>query len=93
MMIAKLTAVYGDAALATALQQATTTGKSKALAAQLQKAQFERWYGEKQRPADVVDKIFKRGPGEWLGTPAKPIRRAYQNFLDKRDPKWFDTLI
>jgi len=90
-MIAKLTDMYGDAALAAALQEAKTTGKSKALATQLQKAQFERWYGEKLTPAGVIENVFKRGPGEWRGTSARPVPRTYQKFLNKRDPDWFDN--
>jgi hypothetical protein len=92
-MIAKLTDMYGDAALAATLQEAKTTGKSKALATQLQKAQFERWYGEKLRPSGVIEKVFSSGPGEWIGTSVSSIRRAYQKFLDKRDPKWSATFF
>ncbi|OWZ08064.1 Avirulence (Avh) protein [Phytophthora megakarya] len=86
-MITKLRTQYDDANLAVILQTGKKKRSTRNMATKLQNAQFKQWYEEGKWPADVIEDVFKLGPGHWTRTPARPVWAAYKKFLQKNNLK------
>ncbi|OWZ00072.1 RxLR effector protein [Phytophthora megakarya] len=86
-MITKLRAQYDDATLATILQAGGKKWGTKNMATKLQNAQFKQWFEEGKWPFNIIEDVFKLGPGRWTDTPARPVWAAYNKFFEKNNLK------
>ncbi|EEY60782.1 secreted RxLR effector peptide protein, putative [Phytophthora infestans T30-4] len=62
-------------------------GKNKSVAKKLEQAQFKNWLDAGYRPPDVIEKVYKLGPGKWTKADARPVWKAYTEYFKKMRPE------
>ncbi|ETM43069.1 hypothetical protein L914_11391, partial [Phytophthora nicotianae] len=85
VMLAALRQDRTEAELAS-LILAAKKGRNKRIAKKLEEAQFKKWLHDGYWPSDVIEKVYKLGPGTWTRTDAKPVREAYKKYFRKMRP-------